>query len=95
MKPACHIIIDGSPVKNRFQIVISNRESSVGQPSVALGFWARFKILFLGLALTIAALAVLIAALLLGSVLAAVLWIVFVIAVAIAILKKTLSRIQR
>jgi biotin transporter BioY len=82
-------------MKSRFQIVISNREYSADRASAPLGFWARFKILFLGLALTVVVLAVLVAALLLGSVLAAVLWIVFVMAVAIAILRKTLTRLQR
>ena len=82
-------------MKSRFQIVISNRESSASQASAPLGFWTRFKILFLGLALTVVALAILIAALLLGWFFAAVLGFVVVIAVAIAILRTTLARVQR
>lgn len=82
-------------MNRRMQIVISSRRpvgpAGISQP---LTFWQRFKLLIIGIAMAIAAVAILVAALIFGSILAAALWIALV-AVIVFIIIKTMFRRAR
>jgi pilus assembly protein TadC len=82
-------------MNRRMQIVISSRppEGPLGT-SPPLTFWQQFKLLIIGIAMAVAAVAVLVAALIFGSILAAVLWIVLV-AVIVAVIIKAMFRRAR
>jgi hypothetical protein len=64
----------------RFQIVIS-RPAAHGLDGAPLGVWARFKLLFAGIATAVVVVGVLIAALILGYIVAALFCAVMLIAI--------------
>lgn len=80
-------------MNRRMQIIISSRRS-VGPPgtSLPLTFWQRFKLLIIGIAMAVIAVAVLVAALIFGSILAAVLWIALVAVIVAVIFKAMFKR---
>jgi len=75
------------------QIVISSR-TPAGPPGTSppLTVWQRFKLLFMGIAMAVVAVAVLVAALIFGSILAAVLWIALVAVIVFIIIKGMFRR---
>ncbi len=75
------------------QIVISSRPP-IGPPGTSppLTIWQRFKLLIVGIAMAVIAVAVLVAALIFGSILAAVLWIALASVIVAVIIKAMFRR---
>jgi hypothetical protein len=80
-------------MNRKMQIVISSRPS-IGAPGTSppLTFWQRFKLLIMGIAMAVIAVAILIAALIFGSILAAMLWIALVAVIVFIIIKAMFKR---
>jgi membrane protein YdbS with pleckstrin-like domain len=82
-------------MNRRMQIVISSRPSiGPAGTSPPLTFWQRFKLLIIGIAMAVIAVAVLVAALIFGSILAAVLWIALVAVIVVVIIKAMFRRVR-
>jgi len=79
-------------VNRRFQIVISQPAPHGLGGAPPLGVWTRFKLLFVGIAMTVAVLGVLIAALILGYIIAAVFCVVILIATAGLLIRSAFRR---
>jgi len=83
-------------MRPRLHIVLSSKQLPGGQSQAPVtGFWARFKLVLVSLALAVLAIAVLVAALILGSAIAGVLAVLLVIAVAFVLVKTALLRARR
>jgi VIT1/CCC1 family predicted Fe2+/Mn2+ transporter len=81
-------------VTRRFQIILS-QPASRRLDGAPLGFWARFKLLFAGIATIVSVVVVLVAAFILGYILAAILCVVVLIAIVALMIKAELRRARQ
>jgi hypothetical protein len=82
-------------VNRRFQIVISQPRPAGLGGSPPLGVWARFKLLFAGLAIVAVVVGVLIAALILGYIIAAIFCVVVLVVIAGLMIRSVFRRAGR
>lgn len=79
-------------MNRRFQIVISQPGPRGLGGALPLGIWARFKLLFAGIAMVVVVVGVLIAALILGYIFAAIFCVVILVAIAGLMIRSVFRR---